>query len=191
LPFSHPISLQKQAYVCYTIRGAVETNLSDQIQTSSTELLDLIGTFDEKAISTIPYAGSWTAAQVADHVLKSYQLILSAVQGKAEKTDRDPEMHVAQIKKLFLDFTLKFQSPEMIRPADVPAAKAELLTKLTAAIRGVKEASETIDLSFMCIDIDMPGLGKLTRIEWLSFFVAHTQRHLHQLKNIAEALIGK
>jgi hypothetical protein len=34
----------------------------------------------------------------------------------------------------------------------------------------------------------MPTVGLITRAEWLSFIVVHTQRHIWQLKNISKAI---
>ncbi|MBE7179216.1 MAG: DinB family protein, partial [Mucilaginibacter polytrichastri] len=41
-----------------------------------------------------------------------------------------------------------------------------------------------MDLSMLCLGFDFPGLGFLTRYEWLYFNIYHTQRHIRQLRNI-------
>ncbi len=162
----------------------MKTEISDLIQTTSSKLLSLVNSFDEQQSKAIPFEGSWTPAQVADHLIRSCNLILSALHGNAEKTGRNPESNRDQIKNIFLDFNLKFQSPEMIRPSDTPAEKAFLVGELTVALDKVREASETMDLSVTSLDVELPGLGKLTKIDWLYFFVFHTQRHIHQLETI-------
>lgn len=163
----------------------MEIQLSALIQTTGGTMLRLLDSFDGQTIKMVPYEGSWTAAQVGDHLLKSYNLILRAIYGKVEKTSRDPESNVDQIKNIFLDFNVKFKSPEMIRPSDQPAEREQLLSELISSIGKLKEASDVMDLSMTALDADMPGLGKLTGTEWLYFFVYHTQRHIHQLEKIS------
>jgi hypothetical protein len=43
----------------------------------------------------------------------------------------------------------------------------------------------------LCMEFDFPGFGHLTRYEWLKFIVFHTQRHIHQLKQIKNALVNQ
>ena len=50
------------------------------------------------------------------------------------------------------------------------------------------EGIRLLDLSATCLDFEMPGIGALTRLEWLWFYVWHTQRHLRQVKNIYAAI---
>jgi hypothetical protein len=50
---------------------------------------------------------------------------------------------------------------------------------------GLARAAKTQDLHATCLDFEMPTVGTLTRIEWLSFAVVHTQRHIWQLKKMA------
>lgn len=166
----------------------MKTEISDLIQTTSSKLLSLINSFDDQQIKAIPFEGSWMPAQAADHLIKSCNLILTALHGSAEKTERDPESNRDQIKNIFLDFNLKFQSPEMIRPSGTPAEKVFLVSELTAALNKIREALETMDLSVTALDVELPGLGKLTKIDWLYFFVFHTQRHIHQLETIRIAI---
>lgn len=163
----------------------MKTEISDLIQTTSGKLLSLANSFDDHQIKAIPFEGSWTAAQVADHLIRSCHLILTALHGNTSKTGRDPESNRNQIKTIFLDFNLKFQSPEMIRPSDMPAEKAHLLSELSVALDKIKEAAATMDLSMTALDVELPGMGKITKIEWLYFFVFHTERHIHQLEKIA------
>lgn len=44
------------------------------------------------------------------------------------------------------------------------------------------------DLSFICLDFELPGTGALTGLEWIHFLSTHTRRHVRQLRNIVEKL---
>jgi hypothetical protein len=64
------------------------------------QLLELISPAHEKELNAIPFPESWTAAQVAEHLLKSYGIveILKSPQTKAE---RSPDEKVEQLKGFF------------------------------------------------------------------------------------------
>src|SRR5437773_5084387 len=80
------------------------------------ELQKIIETLSEPALNVAPFTGSWTAAQLAAHVTKSNISIAQALDMEAKKTERSPDERAVELKEMFLDFTIKFQSPEFIRP---------------------------------------------------------------------------
>lgn len=156
------------------------------IKSTADKLIQILSHFEQEQINTVPFEGSWTAAQVADHLLKSDTGILKVLYGKTEQTKRQPDEKVEEIKNLFLDFTIKMESPEEILPSDIPQQKATILNALAIKMTALYEAAATLNLSETCLDFEFLGSGFLTRLEWLSFFVCHTQRHTHQLENILQ-----
>ncbi len=162
--------------------------LSEEIKKTLEEFISHISGLTNEELNTIPFAGSWTAGQVADHILKSTDGIPDS---RTDQVSRPPDQQVEAIKSTFLDFTIKFQSPEFIIPTtgpfetDVITSKLERIKKQNVAIALTK------DLSRLCTEFDFPGFGHLTRYEWLKFIVFHTQRHIHQLKKIKHALLNQ
>ena len=53
----------------------------------------------------------------------------------------------------------------------------------------IREAAKTLKMSEICSAFSFPLYGELTRLGFMWFIVYHTQRHIHQLKNIAQKLI--
>ena len=82
---------------------------------------------------------------------------------------------------MFLDFTMKFNSPEFITPKADSYEKETLITDLTKSIEHLRELRNKINLSEI---ISLPAFGEITKLELLHFVLYHTQRHIHQLKNI-------
>ncbi|MES1249307.1 MAG: hypothetical protein ABUL46_01415, partial [Chitinophaga rupis] len=76
-----------------------------------------------------------------------------------------------------------------ILPSNESKDKSLLMQSLKDTFAGLAEVAGTQDLLVTCLGFDMPTVGPLTRIEWLSFAVVHTQRHIWQLKKIA-AVVG-
>ena len=151
------------------------------------ELEKVITAFSEEQINIVPFENSWTAGQVADHIIKSLTGAGALLNGNTTTADRDPEQNVKPIADLFLNYEIKMKSPDFILPGNGPFSKNQLLT----AIRnGKKEILDTInlDLNQLCLDFEFPNAGKFTRIEFLNFYNVHTERHTHQLKNIYSIL---
>ncbi|MEO6845181.1 MAG: DinB family protein, partial [Ginsengibacter sp.] len=136
----------------------------------------------------IPFEGSWTVAQVGDHLLKSYGLVEVLNDGPVRKTERLPGKAVEQVKKIFLDFDAKYKSAEALLPTKEPIEKEKLLSDLQKRISQIREVSQTKDLTETCQGLPFKGIGELTRLEWLHVVLYHTQRHIHQMKNISKKI---
>lgn len=144
------------------------------------ELVNLIAVQTESALKLIPGPEMWTAAQIADHITKSTFSIAKALEMKSEVTNRDPAQRVPELKKMFLDFTVKYKSPEFILPTQPTYEKALLITKLNTAFEQLQQRSNRVNLTEM---ISHPAFGDVTKLELLYFVLFHTQRHLQQIKN--------
>jgi hypothetical protein len=162
--------------------------LSEEIRKTHEEFISHISELTNEELNTIPFAGSWTAGQVADHILKSTD---GVPDNRTEQVSRPPDQQVEAIKTTFLDFTIKFQSPEFVIPAPGPFETDVIIAELERIKRQNVAIALTKDLSGLCTEFDFPGFGHLTRYEWLKFIVFHTQRHIHQLKQIKNALVNQ
>ena len=154
-------------------------------------LLQAISSFPPQDFNTIPFEGSWTPAQVADHVLKSVSGVLELLYAPVLPTNRDPEENAAALKNTFLDFTTKMQSPEFVLPGHAPMEKEYLSTALEHTFSKIINDMQELDLTKTCKGFELPGSAPFTRAEWIWFAIYHTQRHTRQLKNIHAVIAGK
>ncbi|MDO6433688.1 DinB family protein [Flavitalea sp. BT771] len=166
----------------------MEKQLINEIETTAHELLKVVNNIPLDAFNQIPFEGSWTPGQVAEHLFLSASGILKAVNGNTELTQRDPHQMIAPLREAFLNFNIKMQSPDFIIPSDDPKDKQTLLQMTKDTWKGLASAAQTTDLTATCLDFEMPTVGHLTRSEWLSFAVVHTQRHIWQLKKISKVI---
>lgn len=163
-------------------------SLVSDIESTTAELLATLSSFEEDDINKIPFPGSWTAGQVGEHIYKSMSGISHSLQGAVKRTDRDPGAKIKAIRDVFLNFEVQFKSPDFIQPSGLPHDKALLLRCLTLITSEVSEQIKTQDQSVTCLQSILPGFGDLTRLELNYFIVFHTQRHIHQLRKIAERI---
>jgi hypothetical protein len=82
------------------------------------------------------------------------------------------------------------KSPDFVVPPDTSYNKEELLHSLEDIKAKIKQAIETLDLTKTCLAFELPVYGFLTRLEAVYFILYHTQRHIHQLKNIHQKVIN-
>lgn len=159
------------------------------INDTETQLLKIIALFKQEDFNTVPFEGSWTAAQVCEHLIKGVDpgILYTGVQ----EAKRKPDEKVGTVKKIFLDFTIKMKSPDFIVPSNTAQEIEVVSAILEKSWKAIREAAENMDLSATCTDFSIPGFGDFTRLEWIWFYIFHTRRHIHQLKNILQSLKTK
>ncbi len=165
-------------------------DLITELDNTATSLTQVVSSFEPENFNRVPFPGSWTPGQVAEHVLKSLSGIPEMIYGKTKSTQRPPNEKEEDIKSLFLNFDIKMQSPEFILPENKTYDKDRLLNALQTVFTKIKNTVQTNDLTATCLGFEFPGFGYLTAYEWARFAVYHTQRHIHQLKNIRQKLVN-
>lgn len=165
---------------------ALNTNeLFVALDDATGELAALVEPTTEKDFNVIPFKDSWTAAQLAVHVTKSNKAIIQGLGMPGIPPDRDPEEKVQHLKKMFLDFSAKYQSPAFIVPELRIYDKDEVVSELGKSIEQLRSLRTETDLEEI---ISLPVFGEITKLELLHFVLYHTQRHIHQLKKILAAI---
>lgn len=164
-----------------------EQKLFSQFNRVSDELLQLLSSLSGEDLNTAPFEKGWSAGQVGEHLYNSYAVV-ETLNGSVKKTERPPGEKVKEIETLFLDFTIKMESPEAILLREDYIEKEWLLASLKERIDQLKAVIKHKDLTETCLDFIIPEYGEFTRLEWTHFNIVHTQRHIHQLKNIIKNL---
>jgi len=166
----------------------MKNDLQNTIAEAKDEFLKALDKFDQGNINNIPFEGSWTGGQAAEHILKSVSGILETLNGPSNPTERNPEEHVKMFGEVFLNMDIKMKSPDFIIPSDSPKDISFLRATLAKTFDGIEEAAGKDNVTETCTTFEMPTIGLLTKIEWIQFAGFHTRRHAQQLKNIADHL---
>ncbi|TCD26191.1 DinB family protein [Pedobacter psychrodurus] len=151
-------------------------------------LENTLSKFNTAHVNAVPFKGSWTAGQLAEHMILSNSGFLQVINGPVTETDKPADLMVKEIRKDFLNFNVKYDSPKEIYPEDRTYNQPELLKSLKEIREGISNAVTGLDLTKTCTAYELPGYGFLTRLEAIYFVIYHTQRHVHQLKNIYNEL---
>lgn len=155
-----------------------------------TKLLKILSSIEEEKFNAIPFPGSWTAGQLAQHVILSARAFVQLLNGPVKDTERDPEANIPNLKAMFLDFSTKMQSPNFIIPEGRHYNKQELINTIQDIKANLLKAIETLDTTKTCTAFEVPASGYITRAEGITFAIVHTQRHVHQLKNIRMNIVN-
>ncbi|QPH39531.1 DinB family protein [Pedobacter endophyticus] len=152
-------------------------------------LENLLTKVDPTDINKIPFEGSWTAGELVQHLILSNGGFVEVVNGSATETSRPADMKISEIRDIFLNFGVKFDSPEFICPEKKDYDKLLQLNELRRIRAELGKAIQTLDLTKTCNSFELPGMGYLTRMEAMYFVLYHTQRHTRQLENIYSNLV--
>jgi len=137
--------------------------------------------FDESSINTTPDPQRWTPAQVTTHII----MATDGVPDHATKSsDREIDAMLPRIRPWWEDLNQKFKAPEQLKPDNTPRTKLNVLMELNRVRIKDLHLLATQDQSLLCLDFELPGIGYLTRYEWLWFIEMHLKRHTYQLRNM-------
>ena len=155
------------------------------LEDTTARLMETMQKFNEVNVNIIPFVNSWTAAQVADHLTKSNNSITKAMLLNGTYINRNPRGRVEELKAVFLDFDSKLKSPDFILPSQDIYEREVVIQNLEWSVKKLMEVGREADLSEM---INHRAFGDITKFEILYFVHYHTQRHIHQLDKIFEAV---
>lgn len=147
-------------------------------------LASAIELFENQNFNSVPFKGSWTAAQVVEHILLSATGFVQVINAEVKPAERAIDELVPQIKSIFLNFGTKMQSPDFILPPLKDYDREAQLTAVKKVAGDLEKSIATLDLNQTCVSFQLPGMGFLTRYEAIYFVIYHTQRHVHQLEEI-------
>lgn len=176
------------------MKPLVDTNtmkeqLFSEFEETTKDLFETLSLFSQEEFNKVPFEGSWTAGQVAEHLFKSESNIPRVLKGSSEETKRDAFANGDIIRQVFLDYTIKMQSPEFILPSNNEKDRDDFVNRFKETRSELKTLIETLDLNKTFTNFSFPQMGHLTGWELLCFAVCHSKRHIRQMKIIAEKLI--
>ena len=112
-------------------------SLLQELHTNTHDLLAILSRFSNEDFNKIPFAESWTAGQVAQHLYKAESGVPSLFQMELAGTERAIDEKMPVIRSIFLNFDTKMQSPDFILPdaeTKDPAEFVEVFTRNCEAV---------------------------------------------------------
>lgn len=160
-------------------------SLLADVQAVHEKLIQLLQQFTPEAFVRRPNSESWSAAEVAEHLLiinKNLNYVMQA--DGSVIPDRAPDKKLSGLKEALANRANKFEAPENVRPTGTVHDQQELIACLQKQLQVLKQIIQEKELKEQCEVYAHPRVGRLTRLEWSYFIVYHTQRHCQQLEDI-------
>ncbi|NMH29621.1 DinB family protein [Flavobacterium silvaticum] len=131
-----------------------------------------------------PSYGGWTPGQAVRHIQMFTGGMVRLITSDSDEK-REPENEkVKQLVSIFLDPDNKFDAPEFIVPENKAFDIERFHSYFADFSSQLQAATQGNDLSYICKGFEIPGLGPMTRLEFVAFTVFHTQRHIRQLERM-------
>ena len=162
-----------------------EILLADLQKTTQT-LTETLSHFTEDRFAERFSGQAWSAAQIADHLVKVYFSAVKALSGDTIPTNRPPDQKIALIKQAMEDETTKRVAPERVQPSNETEERSALIQQLRSLEEKLKAMISESDMSEACVSFKHPALGTMTKMEWVAFNNYHTMRHIMQLERLLQ-----
>lgn len=160
-------------------------NLLFEINKTFDTLIGILSKTNNIDVNKIPFEGSWSIGQVAEHII----ICGSGIPDNETKSAaREKDEKVSILKGIFLNMDEKAEADASVRPHGIAHKQDDLINQIKAMKEKLCLIAANKDLGALCLDMEFPTLGLLTRYEWLSFICFHTQRHSRQIENIIKHL---
>lgn len=135
-------------------------NLERRFGRTTEELLLILSSLDQEQLNRGPFTDSWTAGQIGDHLRRSYAVV-EILNGRVKPTSRPRDEKVALFENLFLDLSVKMESPKEILPAVGSIDKEELINKLSNRILELTDVITGKELRLSAWIIPFRNMGNL------------------------------
>jgi hypothetical protein len=168
----------------------------DYLDQTRSELRAAVDLVPSHARNTRPSPGSWSVAQVLDHLAIAHSRVAAGVRkwiAEAKANGIGPETETSTVlgtipTERILDRTQKVEAPEtLLPPSDVDAETA--WTNLEQAHEKLRDAFLAGDgLALEQVIQPHPVLGPINMYQWVMFNGSHEARHTLQIREIAADL---
>jgi hypothetical protein len=162
--------------------------LLNEINKTIDGVLDILLKTDDTSLNKTPSENSWSIGQVIEHIIICGHGIPDL---KTEETQRPWDEKVQVLKAVFLNTNEKYKADPSLSPRKHHHDKNELILQVHEMRRKLSKIVIEKDLNLLCLDMELPYFGFLTRYEWIHFILFHTQRHTLQARNTRDEIAKK
>ncbi|MFC3199926.1 DinB family protein [Parapedobacter deserti] len=159
--------------------------ISKEVHTVFDAVIAALETVPAHIVNEVPFEGSWTLGQVAEHIIICSQGVPDS---KSQHAERAYDEKAADLRAMFSDRNQKSEADPQVYPKETSHNLRQLIVQLTHNKERLLQIAGGKNLTALCLDMEFPFIGYLTRYEWLTFICIHTQWHLNQITDILRHL---
>lgn len=159
--------------------------LIHEINKTVDNVLEILHTTNDNDLDKKPSEDSWSIGQTIEHIIICGSGIPDR---KTETSSRPMDEKIQVLKDIFLDMNAKSKAAPFLSPRELHHDKKILIDRVNNIRKVLTDTVNQKDLTPLCLDMEFPQVGFLTRYEWVNFILFHTQRHTIQARNIKNLL---
>lgn len=156
-----------------------------QFENALEQTISLLESLTKEQLNSVPFEGSWTAAQVGRHIYKSIKGTHEMLQKPMPVPDRNPLKRTQEFKDILLDFDLKMESPDFLIPENETYYGGQLIASINEVKGEVLPVVATANLEEEAPLAEGHPLKGSTKLEILHFLTYHSVRHNRQIEKIS------
>lgn len=165
-------------------------SLSEKTKTAISNLTDLIDNCSEEELHFKPSPDSWSILECAEHIYLVntgvYRILQAppptAIENKLREIHSEGKLnHILVTKR-----DIKRNAPPFVVPKGIFKTKEDVKQAINRDTTGIIAILGTNDISKETQTFAHPSIGEMTKTDWVHFLIAHTERHLFQIKEIRE-----
>ncbi|MGA2669710.1 MAG: DinB family protein [Ignavibacteria bacterium] len=166
-----------------------EAVIKQELRENTNKLIEYIREVDNYVLLRRPSIYVWSIMDCYEHIEKLEKSLKKIFLGKTEITERNPTEKIEKIGNRFSDFEHKFTAGEPIQPKGEFQDKEQVMREIKNNREELLSLIHDGTWADLCLGYEHSLLGFLTKIEWLYFCIFHSDRHLHQMKEIEGRLV--
>lgn len=159
--------------------------LLQEINNTVDNVLEILHSTNDNDLDKKPFEDSWSIGETIEHIIICGSGIPDR---KTEASSRPMDEKIQVLKDIFLNMNLKAKAGPSLSPRESQHDKTNLINKVNNIRKVLTDTVNQKELDLLCLDMEFPQVGFLTRYEWVNFILFHTQRHTIQARNIKNLL---
>lgn len=163
--------------------SAMSEFLAHALWNNTNDLLKLIARFDSETFNKIPSTGGWSAGQIAEHLLLFDSHVMGVFTGETGDLFRDYQLMVNVISEIMKDLTTKLIATQDLLPSETAKSPDALAKKLMEHRRKLLDSSLQPSVFYGYRLSPHRLFCQLSGIEWITFVIYHSRRHMIQMEN--------
>ncbi len=170
--------------------------LVQTLEQSYTELEQALRGLDDNLCSAEPSPDSWSITEVIEHLgaLEKRLTPVLAERLSASKaptlSEGDQEKQDAELVAKVISRESKVPAPEGVCPTGRFTNYREALADFRAARQRTLAYVKVTGQDLKALSMPHPIFGPLNGHQWIQIIAGHTRRHIHQIDEIKETLLG-
>lgn len=163
-------------------------SLQVKIQENKIELLNSFVNMNKEDLEFKPAENVWSVLEVLEHIFMINKAVLKVI------VTPPIENHESSTYELFGENKLnhlivtkranKVPAPDFSNPTGRFASIQDAEQNLNSLIDKIVEHINNNKIEEETITVKHPMLGEMTKVDWIHFMIAHTNRHLLQIEEV-------